>query len=227
MEQIKSVRVGVNLDIFMQNGTFLEVQDVQEFFELEISPQEDWRVYSGKSGKQAHELDDYSTYVIAHLPGGSNPENRVLEHHSYENLSKEEVMTFVESNLEDYMGSYLLIFEQEDYISPVDYLANHSTELVTFGWVLIPNADPYDPYWPEIQNTECLFKVPTLWLAEHLSDYPSAEEFVQDGEISEEWFDTYTHQDGYILYKAAKEAGMLLNTRIKSQNIVRYPIRTF
>lgn len=209
MEQIKSVEVGVEASILVKDGTFLEVSEIREFFDLEISPQEDWRVY-GSSAKQAYELDDHCKYLVAHIEGGGNSDNCMLPHYAYENLSKEEVLKLVEANLQDYLTSYLLIFEQDDYIGVKESLKDFSTELATFGWVLDQNFDPE----MKDSTSSCLFTVPTLWLADTLLDHPWFKDYVEGDDVSPDWFDLYTHADGYTLYQAAKEAGMLLNVKI-------------
>ena len=103
--------------------------------------------------------------------------------------------------------------EQDDYIKSVDCLKNDSTELITFFWVLI---DGWDPEKDKELHSDCLFSVPTSWLVEYLLNHDYFKEFIEGGEILEEWFDTYTHGDGYLLYTEAKEAGMLLSVQLSA-----------
>ena len=199
MEQIKSVRVDAELAIFVSGDTVLEVEVDYPY-----------QVYIPMSIKQGYELVDGTKYLVSHVINGATENGSISEHLIYRDLMKEDVLALIATHLNDYLNADFLIYEQDDYVTVRDLLKYKGTAVTTFGWVLGQET----PVTDQETGRSCQFTVPTYWLANYLSDHSRLSEYVSGDEVSPEWEDDYTHEDGYHIFQAAQEAGRLLDAKI-------------
>lgn len=105
----------VAVDVVAIGGTFVEIEEFRDL--LDHDEMLGAKIYLRTSQKQVYELSEDKKYAVAHLEQGVNE-----VFHSQ--LTKQEVIDLVKANFNDYKEVYILIFEQDDWISLEKYQAS-------------------------------------------------------------------------------------------------------
>ena len=113
----------VDYDLVVEGQGFLEIEDLTHLEEFDISEDSEAKVYLRIQQKQIYELTENKKYMVAHGENGSDESLSVIYQNCHFGLTKDEVVAFVKKHFRDFVSSYIMIFEEDAWISVKEYIS--------------------------------------------------------------------------------------------------------
>ena len=129
MKKLGMKEYGADYDLVVEGPGFLEIEDLIHLEEFDIPEDSKAKVYLRTQQKQIYELTENKKYMVAHGENGSDESLSAICQKCHFGLTKDEVVAFVKKYFRDFVGSYIMIFEEDAWISVKEYISMFKKEV--------------------------------------------------------------------------------------------------